>query len=234
MKYKTIISICIISYIVLGFGIFYGAKLITDKKDDRLRKEAYSNLHAFFDKQDKFVKIAYSGKKVSYERTEVPEVEDSYSLFIDRDKQQYEWKQDYGDIYKMYKLKPKYESDYEWTGFRFDIIESWPGWGVCVYQVYPYMIGYRRQSESYMYSYMPSIQTAIDEAFDFWSSDDKSSYKEFISKDISIWDVFRAVQNEYYTLFSYDECCRFNGKEYADSLVRAKGIRYSFIVFTTN
>ena len=194
MKYKTIIFFCIISYIVLGLGIFFGAKLIIDKKDDRLRKEAYSNFRAFFDKQDKFVKIAYSGYDVFYERTEIPRITE-----------QYDWEQAYGDVYKMYKLKPKYESDDEWTGFRFDIIEASGNYDINVYQVYPYMIGYRKQSQSYMYNYMPSVQTAVDEAFDFWtSSDDISSYKEYIDNDISIYDIRDAIENEYYVLLRVD------------------------------
>lgn len=208
----------------MGLGVFFAAKLITDKKDDKLRKEAYGNLYAFFDKQDKFVRIAYSGNKVSYERTEIPKYK--HDVFID-DKQQYEWEEDYGDIYKMYKLKPKYESDDEWTGFRFDVISSQGAGVINTYQVYPYMIGYKKQSQSYMYNYMPPVQSAVDEAFNFWSSDDKSSYKKYIDDDISIYDIKNAVENEYYILFSYEECCRFNDKEYTDSLVRATGVRYS-------
>ena len=225
MQYKTLIFICIISYIVLGLGVFFGAKLITDKKDDKLRQEAYDNLNAIFDKQEKFVRIAYSGNKVSYERTEIPKYK--HDVFIDKDKQQYEWEEDYGDIYKMYKLKPKYESDDKWTGFRFDVISS-QGLGVInTYQIYPYMIGYRKQSQSYMYNYMPSIQSAVDDAFDFWSSDDKSSYKKYIDDNIFMHDIEDAVENEYYMLFSYEDCCRFFDKEYTDSLVRATGVRYS-------
>ena len=233
MKYKTIISICGISYIMLGIGIPFGAKLITDKKDNRLHFEAINNLQDFFAKQDKFVSIAYSDKEVSFERVSIPKFSDTYIWYEDSDKQQYEWKQDYGDIYKMYKLKPKYESDDEWTGFRFDVIEPLSGWGVSFYHVYPYMVGYRKQSQSYIYSYMPSVQTAVDEAFDFWNTDDKSSYIKYIDNNISMYNVERYIENEYYMLFSYDECRRWFGKEYADSLVRAKGISYSPVGYET-
>ena len=229
MKYKDIISISFIGYIVLGLGVFFGAKLITDIKDDRLRKEAYHNLDTFFEKQNKFVRIAYSGNKVSYEMTEVPEFKYKYKIpYTDKEKQYYDWENYYGDIYKMYKLKPKYESDDEWTGFRFDVISS-QGWDIIsTYQVYPYMIGCRKQSQSYMYNYMPSVQTAVGEAFDFWTSNDKSSYKKYIDNDISIYDIKHAVENEYYMLFSYEDCCRIYGKEHADSLVRVSGVQYVF------
>lgn len=229
MKYKKRILICISIYIFLGIGIFFVARAYTDIKDDRLKGEAYKNLNTFFEKQNKFISITYSNEKVSYEKTEIPVFKEKFSFFKDdKDEQRYNWEQFYGDIYKMYKLKPKYESDNKWSGYQFDVIEIVQGEYIRKYQIYPYLVGYKKQSESYIYNYTPSVQTAIDESFEFWSTNNKSHYKGYINNNISISDIKQAVENEYYMLFSYDECCEYNGKEYTDSIMTT-GVKFVYI-----
>ena len=227
MKRTTIIWIIFLAFILCGVALFFGAKSYLDKKDRRLRIDAQNNLEHFFARQDKFVSVGYSGKKVAYEQINVPKYEEkTYSLRPNEDKEQ--WTETWGDIYKLYKLKPKYTSDKEWDSDR-----QWSGWLLNIiekvsydcfrtYQVYPYRVGYRKQEYSWAYEYMPKVQEAIEEAFEFHTTNDKSSYSKYLTAGNSIteYDVERAVENEYYFCFSYEDLVRFNGEEEADRIIR--------------
>lgn len=226
MKRTSIIKIAILAYVLLGVGLFFCTKACLDAKDNRLKREAISNLTEYFSRQDKFVSVGYSGKKVAYEQIAVPKYEEkAFSLRPNEDKA--EWTETWGDVYKLYKLKPKYTSDKSWDSDR-----QWSGWLLNVvekvsydcfrtYQVYPYRVGYRKQDYSWAYSYRPTIQDAIDEAFEFHTSNEKSNYVKYMTRgeDIDSYDVERAVENEYYYCFSYDELVKWRGKHEADSVM---------------
>lgn len=227
-KLNKYMVLTIILYIVLcGIIIIFSFKYVEGKRD-RLRSEAYSELRNFFKEQDKFVMIEYSGEKVSYEKGEVPQYSQS-SLFSfiyserEKAREKAEWEERYGNVYKIYNLKPKWEStnsydtDNKWTGWLFNIIES-TGMGFQEYQIFPRSVGYFKQESRWLYDYAPSVQTAIDEAFEFHTTNPKSSYYGKIS-EIHPWDIISKVENEYYQMFSYDYLKSWRGKEYADSLL---------------
>lgn len=227
MKRTTIIWLIVLAYILCGVGLYFGTESFLDKKMNRLRAEAQNNLEHFFARQNKFVSVGYSGKKVAYEQISVPKYEaKAFTLNPNEDKEQ--WKETWGDIYKLYKLKPKYTSDKEWDSDR-----QWSGWLLNIveqvsydcfrtYQVYPYRVGYRKQTYSWEYEYMPSVQSAVNEAFDFHTTNDKSSYSKYMTSGsgISEYDVKRAVENEYFNCFSYEDLVRYRGQEEADAYMR--------------
>lgn len=121
MKHSTIIVISLATYVLLLGGAYFGAKKYVDNKDSRLRREAYDNFDRAFSNQNKYVSIGFSGKKVAYEKTSIPKYDASSLWSTNRDKEK--WTEDYGDLYKMYKLIPKYTSQYSW-----DSDNQWSGW----------------------------------------------------------------------------------------------------------
>lgn len=226
MKYSTIIVISLATYVLLLGGAYFGAKKYVDNKDSRLRREAYDNFDRAFSNQNKYVSIGFSGKKVAYEKTSIPKYDASSLWSTNRDKEK--WTEDYGDLYKMYKLIPKYTSQYswdsdnQWSGWLLKIIEKISYDAFQVYQLYPYEVGYIKQSDSWMYNYMPSVQDAVNEAFDFHTTNEKSSYSKYLS-DKSYFDIIRSVENEYYEMYSYDWDVEVLGEHKADSLLRTRG-----------
>ena len=79
-----------------------------------------------------------------------------------------DWKNDYGNIYKLYALKRK-----NWELVSLELgghYEYWRDEGlpvVCVSYIYPYAVGYFKDEFSYYYSYEPSVESALEYAFDF-------------------------------------------------------------------
>lgn len=225
MKAKKIITLSSVVYVLSLIGIVVGTHFYINDKRNLLRKEAYETLDNFFSRQKKYVNIGYSGEKVAYEETIIPHFKSFGSEFENQRRQK--WEEQYGDIYKMYKLKQKYvsvnkyDTDVQWTGWLLYIIER-NGWGEFVeYLLFPYQVGFKIQSDSWMYNYMPSVQTAVNEAFEFHTTDTQSSYSKFMThgSGVSVWEVKNVVCNEYYKLFSYDDWVEIHGKHYADSLL---------------
>lgn len=222
---KNLTLIVFAAYLLALVLVFLGSKLYVNKKSNRLHSEAIENFEKFFSKQVMYVNIAYSGEKVAYEQTSIPKLKPTLSFNLK--KEELNWKETYGDIYKLYKLIPKYtsnnifENDNQWSGWMFQIIEKTSDSEFCEYQICPYQVGFKKQEEQWMYNYIPSVQKAIDESFTFHSEDKKSSYANFINKNASInyYDVVRAVENKYYFLFSYDELAQLRGKDFADSII---------------
>lgn len=206
----------IILYIVLcGIIIIFSFKYVEGKRD-RLRSEAYSELRNFFKEQDEFVTIKYSGEKVDFEKGEIPQYgqySSNSSIFANIKE---EWEERYGNLYKIYYIKPKQKIYNETYGWLLEVIES-TGTGFKQYEIFPRSVGYFKQENKWLYDYAPSVQTAIDEAFEFHTTNPKSSYYGKIS-NIHPWNIINKVQNEYYRMFSYDYLEKHRGKEYVDSL----------------
>ena len=227
MKRSTLIWIIILSYILCGVGLYFGTEAYLEKKDSRLQRDAIDNLEKVFAKQNMFVSVGYSGKKVAYEQISVPKYEKNpYSLNPNEDKEQ--WKETWGDLYKLYKLKPKYTSDNKWDSDR-----EWSGWLLHViekisydcfrsYIVYPYQVGYRKQQYSWEYEYMPKLQDAVDEAFVFHTTNEKSSYSKYITSTNGFdeYDIKQAVENRYYKCFSFEDIVRAKGEKEAEDYMQ--------------
>lgn len=116
----------------------------------------------------------------------------------------------YGDLYKMYQLR--------WN----DNIRKEDGWclsvckqeidGVSMSYIFPYAVGYKKQEWSDFYSYAPSVQAAVNEAFDFFTNNNKSQYYGIYEKNSvdDLWSKLNAASNEYYFL-AKDETPRMWG-----------------------
>lgn len=216
MKRKTVIILSIVAYVFLIPIVYLGSKWYVDKKEDKEWSYAITNFENFFARQEKFVNIDYSGKKVAYEQIAIPMYTPSqFSWSQNKDKE--EWNERWGDVHKLYKLKPQYtsehswDSDNQWSGWCFSVIEKDMWDGFSEYLVYPYQVATKKQSDSWMYSYMPSVQEAVNEAFDFHTNNDLSSYKQYIThgKKVDHYDVCSSIgekwSDRYFFLFSYDD-----------------------------
>ena len=57
MKSKRILWIVVILYLASMIAAFFITKSAVEKKDDRLRGEAYNNLGEFFSQQSRYINI---------------------------------------------------------------------------------------------------------------------------------------------------------------------------------
>lgn len=235
MNKRILLWIVVVLYISSMAAAFFITRMVVEKKDTRLRVEAINSLRDFFSQQDRFINVGYSGKTVAYEEIPIPPKPRKYpQTFMDTlytylnpyEKRLEEWKEEYGDLYKLYQLKPKYvseqswNSDSQWTGWLLYGVE-YNGQTVAEFQIYPYEVGLKRQTEAWLYIYMPSIQEAVDESFEFHTNNAKSSYINNLVKhdDIDMNAVRDRVDNEYYRLWSYDDWCNWLGKSSVDSTI---------------
>lgn len=206
--------ISIVLYLILCGGVILFSFMYVETKRDRLLSQAHSELSNFFDTQDKYVSVAYSGEKVAYEKGKLPKYETP--LWLNK----YEWDEVYGNLYKIYHLKPRWKSESEfdrdgqWSGWLFNIIEQRGYDYIELYQAYPIAVGYLKQPEYY---YSPSVQTAINDVFELYTTSERSSYYGKFS-DVSVWSIQDKVENEYYMMWSYDFVKNIHGKDYADSI----------------
>ena len=190
MKKKT--TIITITYVVFCIAVCWGALQYVEKKDERLREEAKEKLDNFINGHSKIVNVVYSGKNVNYEKAEIPESND------------YWW----DDIDRLYELSPQS------NGWCLRIMEFSKG-GLDVYKLYPYMVGFIYTMDWYN---SPSIQTAVDEAYEYLTTNEYSEYKDYIDNGFTLYDLEKIADNEYYTLYSYDWHCEKDGQEYVHAL----------------
>lgn len=245
MKRNHIIYLSLLIYAILAICFIFIANIYVDKKDIREHKLAIDNLEQFFANQKKFVMIDYSGEKVAYEKAAIPKTiseEKEYgcsSSYFISEEDKMNWKERWTNVYKLYKLRPRFEPkeglfhterDNSWTGWCFRVIEKTSYDIFTEYLVYPYQVAYYRQNYSWEYSYMPSVQSAIDESFEFHTHNEESSYSQYIKHDndaLLSYDIKDAVLTNdywksYYIAFSYDEYVNIVGKEVADSVLSSR------------
>lgn len=110
-----------------------------------------------------------------------------------------DWKDYYGDLFKLYRISNDEsgawhgyhedgwnlvkinnnnfnEYDWEWTG-------KVKGTKISIEWIFPYAVGLKRQERSYYYDFIPSVETAVEEAFEFFVSNPKSSFLSDNSTD---------------------------------------------------
>ena len=140
------------------------------------------------------------------------------------------WKDYYGDLFKLYRISNDesgawhgYHED-GWSLVRIDntsynhFNQEWNG-KVCGPQIsiewiFPYAVGLKRQERSYYYDFIPSVETAVEEAFEFFVSNPKSMFLSDNSTDqfyngklergcySRIRNAMSEVDNEYYCISS--------------------------------
>ena len=228
MKRGNIIALAFVAYLVAMVAMFFGVNSYITSKDIRLRDEIYEAISNAFEGRKEVIGLTYSGYRVEYDKMNIPLSPAQLAKKIDKseiaqlpdslestlksiaDDPEKEWKEDYGDLYKMYQLR--------WN----DNIRKEDGWclsvckqeidGVSMSYIFPYAVGYKKQEWSDFYSYAPSVQAAVNEAFDFFTNNNKSQYYGIYEKNSvdDLWSKLNAASNEYYFL-AKDETPRMWG-----------------------
>ena len=228
MKRGKIIALAFVAYLVAMVAMFFGVNSYITSKDIRLRDEIYEAISNAFEGRKEVIGLTYSGYRVEYDKMNIPLSPAQLAKKIDKseiaqlpdslesalksiaDDPEKEWKEDYGDLYKMYQLR--------WN----DNIRKEDGWclsvckqeidGVSMSYIFPYAVGYKKQEWSDFYSYAPSVQAAVNEAFDFFTNNNKSQYYGIYEKNSvdDLWSKLNAASNEYYFL-AKDETPRMWG-----------------------
>lgn len=212
MKRKTIIGIAIITYIAAMIGMFFGVDQYIKAKDTRLRVEIRSKIDKIFSGRKRLVDIAYSGYKVGYESVPIPSrpkplnIQDAESkkLLGDLDKKEkITWEDTYGNLTRMYRIHYKSSDrvtpyDYE-DGWNFVILER-DFDGVSMSWIFPYAVGYIQQEYYLGDDYLPSVASAVNEAFEFYTTNQKSAFYDSFEKGCvdKAWSAIYDANNEYY------------------------------------
>lgn len=223
MKRGNIIALAFVAYLVAMVAMFFGVNSYITSKDNRLRNEIHDKIDELFASRNQYVDVAYSGYKVGYEKVSIPakpkpmglQDEESKKVIGDMDKIALNnWNENYGNLTKMYRTHYK-RSD--WSGpYNYE-----DGWNLCilehdyegVYQtwLFPYAVGYLKQDYYFGESYLPSVASAVNEAFEFYTTNDKSTYYSTFEKGSvnKAWSSIYDADNEYYYM-AEDEIPRFN------------------------
>lgn len=215
MRRGKVIRVIIIAYVVAMSTMFFGVHEYIKSKDNRLRNEIHDKIDEIFAHQDQFIDIAYSGYKVGSEKISIPKKPDNKISLGDYHRHLMdEWKDNYGDLYKMYRVFYKssdWSSPYNYEdGWNLVILKhDWEG--VYMEWIFPYAVGFKKQDYEWEYSYMPSVKTAVEDAFDFYTTNDKSTYYNYFRKGSvdEAWSKIYDADNEYYFL-SKDENPRYH------------------------
>jgi len=194
MKVKQKILIVVASYVAAIIVLFWGTSLYIDKKTVKLRTEATERFEICFKNQNQFVDTEYSNMRINYSQTHPPTRPSSDFL---RNLAQ-DWDEKYSDIYRYFKINS--------GGWQLFVASKINYNTMYIANIYPTSVGYRRQDNSYMYSWIPSVEDCVKEAYDFWVSDPKSNYIDTYQKGNKnrINDLIRDVPNEYFDWYHFD------------------------------
>ncbi|MBR6265867.1 MAG: hypothetical protein IKR66_04670 [Bacteroidales bacterium] len=190
MKTKLIIIIAICMYAAAMVYSYQYVDTFIDQKVAMSEIEIEQSIRDIFKSGHKRIyDISFSPNGVvEYDKVAIPKkpvfkpIWSDTSSIYEFEKKQFDekladWKNDYGNIYKLYALKRK-----NWELVSLELgghYEYWRDEGlpvVCVSYIYPYAVGYFKDEFSYYYSYEPSVESALEYAFDFWTTNEKSNY----------------------------------------------------------
>ena len=223
MKRGTILRVAFIVYIVAMIGMFIGVDQYVKAKDQRLRTEIHEKIDEIFAGRKQYVDISYSGYKVGYERVSIPEKpkplghhdEEINKFYEEMNRKSMDaWTENYGNLTRLYRTHYKRSdwaspSDYK-DGWNLVILEH-DYEGVYETWIFPYAVGYIKQENSWFYDFAPSVPSAVNEAFDFYTKNEKSVYYGSFEKGCveRVWTEIFDAGNKYYYM-AKDERPRFN------------------------
>ena len=195
MNIKRKIILLIISYLALFPILILGTNYYIENKTNKLRQQSSERFENFFRNQNKFVDTKYANTTVRYSKTTKPSTY-SYGSGESLDT----WKEKYSDINTIFKIDP---TDNGWNLF---IAGKYFPNTMVIFRIYPSYVGYRIQENSYMYSSIPSVETCVNEAYEFWTNDSKSQYIDYYQRgnENRVKDLIRNVPNEYFG-WSFDK-----------------------------
>ena len=194
MNVKQKILIVAAIYVVAIIVLFWGTNLYIDKKSERLWKQASERFDNFFRNQNQFVDTEFSNVRINYSQTQLP-AKPSTSLLPYLAQ---EWDEKYSDIYRYFTING--------GGWQLFIASKINSGTMYIANIYPSSVGYRRQENSYLYSWIPSVEDCVNEAYDFWVNNPKSNYIDTYQKGNKnrINDLIRDVPNEYFDWYHVD------------------------------
>ena len=231
MKTKLIIIIAICVYAAAMVYSYRNVDKYVNEKVYTCENEIEQSIRDIFKSGHKRIyDISFSPNgEVEYEKVAIPKKPVFEPLWSDTssiyefEKKQYneklaDWKNDYGNIYKLYALKRK-----NWQlvsivlGGHYEYYRDEGLPVVCVSYIYPYAVGYFKDEYASYYDelasyydykpYEPSVESALENAFDFWTTNEKSNYINSSSwyesdfkrgnYDKTIDEIF-SCSNEYY------------------------------------
>lgn len=216
---KWILLTTIILWVISIPLIILGVNQYIENKDNWLRNEFNESIQNIFNGRE-YIDVVYSGRKVSYEQKTIPnkpsernilqDVE-SISFLGDLDKRALNrWKEDYGDLIKMYRIKNdrnewevSYEEEDGWTLIKMSSSYDSDGNSLLVQQwIFPYAVGYKKQDYYFGYDYAPSVRSAVDETFEFFTQNPKSNMIDDYEKGACdrIFGEIYDCDNDYYTI----------------------------------
>ncbi|MEZ7884250.1 MAG: hypothetical protein QMB39_03250 [Bacteroidales bacterium] len=225
MKRTTIITIAFFAYFAALIGMYLSVEKYIESKDNRLRKEMHDKINELFQGRQQYVDVAYSGYKVGYEKVPIPTYQkptkdiklnvDTTDLWGSMSKRISNYYEDnYGKLTNMYRthyLESDWDSvfDYE-DGWNLVILEH-DDEGVYKTIVFPYAVGYFKQDYYFGDFYLPSVASAVNGAFEFYTTNNKSPYYGSFEKGCfdRVWSQIYDANNEYYYMAA-DKTPRFN------------------------
>lgn len=221
MKRTTIIGIAFATYVVVMIGMFFGVEKYIESKDSRLCREMHDKIDGLFQGREQYVDVAYSGYKVGYEKVPIPtlpEPSNDLRLNFRLDRRiskriSNEYEDNYGKLTKMYRthyLRTDWDSNFDYEdGWNLVVLEH-DNEGVYKSWIFPYAVGYFKQDYYFGDSYLSSVASAVNDAFEFFTTNDQSSYYGSFEKGCfdRVWSQIYDAQNEYYYM-SEDKTPRF-------------------------
>lgn len=225
MKRKNIIIVLWILWIVSMIGMVFGVYYYINNKRIRLRIEIRENVESIFEGQsngdmfvsndDGFFDVAYSDSPVRhYKKVAIPSkpskgglADINPSIYEERVD---EWNQSYGDLASLYELNwgDKYpnQEDEGWSIIRIhcggndeNIIQT--------NTIFPYKVGLKKSEWGNSYT----VEQAVNDAFEFYTTSPKSSYSERFSKGSNnrLWSKIYDSNNEYFWIVENENSNRW-------------------------
>ena len=212
MKRSHIIAMLWAIWICSIIGMVFGVYTYIDNKRARLRSEIREKIENLFEGQDVgtdyrsesgFYDVDYSDKPIRhYKKVAIPPkpaANNELSAFLRHEQTIDEWKQSYGDLVAMYELNwgdkyPNQEDD-GWSIIRIhcgntddDFIQT--------NIIFPYKVGLKKTEWGNFYT----VEQAVNEAFEFYSTNPKSYMADRFSKGSShlLWSRIYDSCNEFF------------------------------------
>lgn len=209
MKRKNIIIILLVLWIICIIGMVFGVYRYIDNKRNRLRSEIRENVESVFEghesgnldlmvlNKDGFFDAVCSGGPVRhYKKIDIPKPSKQFAA-IDPKKAYDAWKESYGDLESLYELNwgNLNVEDIGWYIIRIDggysdddIIQT--------NIIFPYKVGLKKTG----WGNFCTVEQAVNEAFEFYTTNPKSDYSERFSKGCThrIWSKINDCKNEYF------------------------------------
>lgn len=188
MKIELKVFIVIISYIVAIIALFWGTNFYIENKTNKFWFQIEESFENFFRNQHKFVDTGYANRTVKYSQVSNPEAKPFLKNDLDS------WNEKHFDIYKYFKIDDTH------NGWNLFVATAYAGYYIVIYYIYPSYVGYRKQENSYIHEWIPSVETCINEAYDFCINNPQSQYIDYYQRGNSnrILDLIRNSQNEYF------------------------------------